>query len=319
MERVLVTGGGGFIGSHLVRALLAKGYAVRLVDNFFSDRCENLDGVWDDIEVIDDPDGIVSEAVCERAVRDVGFILHQAAIPSVPRSIANPVLTDRVNVGGTLGLLEAAHRAGVSRFVYASSSSVYGDAEGDVRREDVVPRPLSPYAVSKLAAEKYAILYHTLHGMETVGLRYFNVFGPRQDPDSQYAAVVPIFTRELLGGKSPIIFGDGKQTRDFTYIENVVSGNILAMTSEGIGGEIFNLAAGKNHSVNSLFSKLRVITGAEGAEATYAPPRKGDVMHSRADVSKARELMGYRVLVSFEEGLRRTVEWYRNAGDGAEG
>jgi nucleoside-diphosphate-sugar epimerase len=155
--------------------------------------------------------------------------------------------------------------------------------------------------------------------METVGLRYFNVFGPRQDPDSQYAAVVPIFTRELLGGKSPAIFGDGEQTRDFTYIENVVSGNIIAMTSEGIGGDIFNLAAGENHSVNSLFLKLRAITGAKGAEATYAPPRKGDVLHSRADVSKARKLMGYRVLVSFEEGLRRTVEWYRNAGDGAEG
>lgn len=316
MERVLVTGGGGFIGSHLARALLAQGYAVRLLDNFFSGRRENLNGILDDIELIDDPEGIISQDVCERAVRDVDFILHQGAVPSVPRSLADPVYTDRVNVGGTVALLEAARKAGVSRFVYASSSSVYGDAPGEVRREDGELQPLSPYAVSKLAMEMYAVMYHRLHGFETVGLRYFNVFGPRQDPESQYAAVVPIFTRELMRGNSPVIYGDGEQSRDFTYIDNVVSGNILAMKAGGAGGEVFNMAAGDNHSVNELFSKLRAITGTEGIEPAYAPSRKGDVFRSQADVSKAKKILDFEVLVSFDEGLRHTVEWYQNNTDG---
>jgi nucleoside-diphosphate-sugar epimerase len=242
----------------------------------------------------------------------VDGILHQGAIPSVPRSIADPVLSDRVNVGGTLMLLEAARKAGVSRFVYACSSAVYGDAPGDVRREDGENQPLSPYAVSKLAAEHYAVMYNKLHGMETVGLRYFNVFGPRQDPTSQYAAVVPIFTQALLAGRSPTIYGDGEQSRDFTYIDNVVSGNLLALKAGGVGGSILNLAAGGNHSVNELFYKLRDMTGMENVEPTYAPHRPGDVLRSQADISKAKKLLGYNVLVPFEEGLRRTVEWYRH-------
>ncbi|MBT3352906.1 MAG: SDR family oxidoreductase [Nitrospinaceae bacterium] len=316
MESVLVTGGGGFIGSHLVRELLEQGYAVRLLDNFFSGRRENIEDILGDIELIDDPEGLLSVDVCERAVRDVDFILHQGAVPSVPRSLAEPVYTDRVNVGGTVSLLEAARKAGVSRFVYASSSSVYGDAPGEIRCEDGGLQPLSPYAVSKLAMEMYAVMYHRLHGLETVGLRYFNVFGPRQDPESQYAAVVPIFTRELLKGKSPKIFGDGEQSRDFTYIDNVVSGNILAMKADGAGGEVFNMAAGDNHSVNELFSKLCAITGTEGIDATYAPARKGDVFRSQANVSKAKEILKFEVLVSFDEGLRHTVEWYQNNADG---
>ncbi|MDP6277236.1 MAG: SDR family oxidoreductase [Nitrospinota bacterium] len=316
MDRVLVTGGGGFIGSHLVRALLAEGYAVRVVDNFYSGRRENLSDVLGDIELIDDSDGIVSERICGEAVRDVKCILHQGAIPSVHRSLEDPVLTNRVNVGGALTLLEAARKAGVSRFVYASSSSIYGNAEGDVRSEEDAPQPLSPYAVSKLAAEKYAMMYHQLHGLETVGLRYFNVFGPRQDPNSPYSAVIPLFARALLAGDSPQIFGDGHQSRDFTFIDNVVAGNLLAMKAGRVGGEVINLAAGSNHSVNDLFGKLRGIIGAEGIEATYSPARKGDVFRSQADISKAKKRLGYEIKVSFDEGLSRTVDWYRSFSDG---
>lgn len=318
MARILVTGGAGFIGSHLVRALLDEGNSVRIVDNFSSGRRENLDGILDEVELIDHPDGITSQEVCEAAVRDVDGILHQGAIPSVPRSIEDPVLSDRVNVGGTVALLEAARKAGVNRFVYACSSAVYGDAPGDVRSEEGETQPLSPYAVSKLAAEHYAVMYHQLHGMETVGLRYFNVFGPRQDPSSQYAAVVPIFTQELLAGRSPTIYGDGEQSRDFTYIDNVVSGNLLALKADNAGGEIFNLAAGDNYSVNDLFYKLRDITGREDVEPTYEPSRPGDVLRSQANISKVKKMLGYEVVVSFEEGLGRTVEWYRNSDKGTE-
>ena len=292
MARILVTGGGGFIGSHLTRALLNEGHSVRIVDNFSSGRRENLDGLLDDVDLIDHPDGITSQEVCESAVLDVDGILHQGAIPSVPRSIAEPVLSDRVNVGGTLMLLEAARKAGVSRFVYACSSSVYGDAPGDVRREDGDNQPLSPYAVSKLAAEHYAVMYNKLHGMETVGLRYFNVFGPRQDPASRYAAVVPIFTQELLAGRSPTIYGDGEQSRDFTYIDNVVSGNLLALKAGGVGGNILNLAAGGNHSVNELFYKLRDMTGMENVEPTYAPHRPGDVLPLPGRYFQSEEIIG---------------------------
>ena len=253
MERVLVTGGGGFIGSNLVRALLREGYAVRVIENFATGRRENLQNVLDDVELIDDPPGILDPGACERAAAGVSCVFHQAAIPSVPRSIEDPIQSDRVNVGGSLNMLEAARKAGVRRFVYASSSSVYGDAPGQVRTEGDKTSPLSPYAVSKLATEFYAALYHRLHGLETVGLRYFNVFGPQQDPHSTYAAVVPIFTRRLLAGERPTIYGDGGQMRDFTYVDNGVRGNLLAMKAERAAGEVLNLATGQCHSVNELF------------------------------------------------------------------
>jgi len=311
VERVLVTGGGGFIGSNLARALLAEGYSVRLLESFTTGRRENLDGLLDDVELIEHPEGVLCPEACERAVEGVASVLHQAAIPSVPRSIAHPILTNRVNVEGTLNMLEAARREGVQRFVYASSSSVYGDAPGEARREDILPRPLSPYAVSKRAAELYAMLYHSLHGLETVILRYFNVFGPWQDPDSQYAAVVPIFTRHLLAGEPPTIHGDGEQSRDFTYVDNVVAGNLLAMKAEGVGGEIFNVAAGESNSVNELFRHLRDLTGADGVEPRHGPGRRGDVRRSQADISKAQRMLGFKIRVPFEEGLHRTVAWHK--------
>ena len=313
MERALVTGGGGFIGSNLVRALLAEGYTVRVLENFSTGREENLADVMNDIELIDDPEGIQSEKNCAQAMKNVSYVLHEAAIPSVPRSIENPILTDRVNVGGTLTLLEAAKNVKIKRFVFASSSSVYGDTPGDIRCEDAVLKPLSPYAASKQAGETYAFLFNKLYGLPTVSLRYFNVFGPHQDPNSQYAAVVPIFVRHLLSQKSPTIFGDGEQSRDFTFIDNVIFGNLLAMKSEKICGEVFNIATNTKYSVNELFQQLCKITGINEIEPIYKPPRPGDVRNSLADVSKAQKLLGYKVQVPFDEGLRRTVSWHKQS------
>jgi len=310
LKRALVTGGGGFIGSSLVRALLGEGYAVRVLENFSTGREENLRGILRDIELIDDPQGVLDPEACARAVKGASCVFHQAAIPSVPRSIQDPVLSDRVNAGGTLNLLEAARKEGVRRFIYASSSSVYGDAPGHVRDENDAPCPVSPYAVSKLASEHYASLYHRLYGLETVGLRYFNVFGPRQDPHSEYAAVVPNFIRCLMAGKRPTIYGDGAQSRDFTYVDNTVRGNLLALKAEGAEGGVFNVATGACHTVNELFSSLQAIMGAEGLEPIHASPRTGDVRNSQADIGKAGTFLGYSPPVSFEEGLRRTVQWY---------
>ncbi|MBI2131571.1 MAG: GDP-mannose 4,6-dehydratase, partial [Candidatus Tectomicrobia bacterium] len=277
------------------------------LESYATGRRENLQDVLEDIELLDHPQGVLDPRVCERAAAGVSCILHQAAIPSVPRSIEDPVRSDQVNAGGTLNMLEAARKAGARRFIYASSSSVYGDAPGEVRRESARPSPLSPYAVSKLTAELYAALYHRLHGLETVGLRYFNVFGPRQDPHSAYAAVVPIFTRRLLAGERPTIYGDGEQSRDFTYVDNAVHGNLLALKAGRAQGEV---ATGECHTVNELFAALRDLTGAEGLEPLYAPARPGDVRNSLADISRTTQQLGYSPAVGFAEGLRRTVAWH---------
>jgi nucleoside-diphosphate-sugar epimerase len=255
---------------------------------------------------------ITDTGAIESACRDIDYVLHQAALGSVPRSLEDPVASNEANVVGTLKVLQAARTAGVKRVIYASSSSVYGDTPALPKREEMACQPISPYAVSKYAAELYAQSFSRVMSLETVSLRYFNVFGPRQHPTSQYAAVIPKFIRAILSGATPVIFGDGKQSRDFTYVDNVVSANLLACTApaEKVAGKVFNIAAGKNFSVNALYGLLQDLTGFRRG-AVYAPPRSGDVRDSLADITLAGKAMGYKTLVEFEEGLRRTVEWYK--------
>ena len=306
--KVLVTGGAGFIGGHLVDALVAGGATVRVIDNFSTGRRENLAHHGADVEVIEgdicDPDAV------GRAIEGVELVYHEAAIPSVSRSVNDPVASNRANVGGTVQVLDAARRAGVRKLVYAESSSAYGDTEVLTKVETMTPMPLSPYAISKLAGEHYVTVFGRLYGFETVSLRYFNVFGPRQDPFSQYAAVIPLFITRVLRGERPTIYGDGGQSRDFTYIDNVVEGNILAATSGAGGGEAFNIACGDRLTVNGL---LEAVNGILGASVTpvHAEPRPGDIRHSTADHGKARRILGFEPRVPFLEGLRRTVAWYR--------
>ncbi len=304
----LVTGGAGFIGSHLVRRLLQDGHRVRVLDNFATGFRHNLDDMAPEIEVIE---GDVRDlAVLRSAVRAVDTIFHQAALPSVPRSFADPIATHESNATGTLNVLVAARDAGVRRVVCASSSSVYGDAPAERKREDLPTAPRSPYAVSKLAAEQYCRAFFIGYGLEAVALRYFNVFGPSQDPDSPYSAVIPRFIIAMLSGQSPTIYGDGLHSRDFTYVRNVVDANLLAATSPGIGGEVFNVARGENYSLLDLAAALKSILGVDLAP-TFDKPRAGDVRHSRADITKAREMFGFEPRVGFEEGLRLTAEWYQ--------
>ncbi len=307
MVTYLVTGGAGFIGSHVVERLVALGHRVRVLDNLSEGRRENLAAVWDRIEFIEgdlrDPE------IVRRAVRDVDYVLHQAALRSVPRSVEDPTTTTAVNVLGTVNLLQAAREAGVRRVIFASSSSVYGETSELPLRESQLPRPISPYAVSKLAGEHYCALFTKLYGVETVSLRYFNVFGPRQDPRSEYAAVIPRFILAALRGEPLEIHGDGLQSRDFTYVENVVEANLRATMQRGIAGEVFNIGCGQRYSVLEVKAHLERILG-RSLPARYAPPRKGDVRHTQADMSKAEAALGYRPLVSFEEGLRRTVEFF---------
>ncbi|MCD4689834.1 SDR family oxidoreductase [bacterium] len=305
----LVTGGAGFIGSHLAERLVELGHDVRIFDNFSTGRRENISHLDGRAEIIEAD--IRSEDAMRAATAGVDTVFHLAALASVPRSVDDPVASNDVNVRGSLNVLVASRDAGVRRLVYASSSSVYGDTPELPKREDMPARPMSPYAVGKLAGEYYARIFFQLYGLETVCLRYFNVFGPRQDPSSQYAAVVPIFTSKLLVGEAPIIYGDGEQSRDFTYVSSIVSANILASERSGAEGLVFNVAHGDTVTVNELYSRLQKLT-ASSKEPRYEASRPGDVKHSYADISQARSVLEFVPIVGFDEGLALTVEWFRS-------
>lgn len=303
----LVTGGAGFIGSSIARALLARGDQVRVLDNFSSGRRENIQDLTG-VEVLDGD--ILDDAALARAVGGVSLIFHQAAIPSVPRSVADPLPTNEANVTGTLKVLQAARQAGTRRVVYAASSSAYGDTPTLPKVETMATVPLSPYAVAKLAGELYCRAFYKVYGLETVALRYFNVFGPRQDPKSQYAAVIPRFATAALKGEPAVIYGDGEQSRDFCFIENVVAANLLAAEAGDAAGRVFNVACGEAVSLNQVLDQLEQIVG-HPIERRHEPARSGDVRHSLADISAARDNLKYRPLVTFAQGLRKTVDWFR--------
>jgi UDP-glucose 4-epimerase len=306
----LVTGGAGFIGSHLVEALLARGERVRVLDNFSTGRRANLDGFTGALDVV--AGDMTDLPTVQAAMRGVDYVLHQAAVPSVHRSVVDPFTTDRANVLGTLNVLWAAKEAGVRRVAYAASSSAYGEAVAEKKSEDLPSKPLSPYAVSKLAGELYCAAFTTVYGLETVALRYFNVFGPRQDPGSEYSAVIPKFIAALLAGRQPAIYGDGEQTRDFTYVANVVDGNLRALTAPGVAGRVINVATGGQVSLNELARTLGEVMGV-AVSPTYTAPRAGDIRHSSADIRLAERLLGYTPGVSFRDGLARTVAWLRRS------
>ncbi len=308
---VLITGGAGFIGSHLVDKLVQLGAKVRVLDDFSTGKKENIAHLIERGEIELMEGSLTDPKAVKRAVEGVEFVFHQGAIPSVPRSVEDPLTTHQVNATGTLLLLLAARDARVKRVVFASSSSVYGDTPTLPKREDMTPNPKSPYALSKLVGEHLCTLFWELYGLETVSLRYFNIFGPRQDPTSQYAAVIPRFITALIQGKPPTIYGDGEQTRDFTFVENCVHANLLAAKAEGVAGEVFNVGAGRQTSINELFKLIRSLIGADHIDPIYAPPRPGDVRHSLADIKKAQKLLGYQPLISLEEGLRKTIDWFR--------
>lgn len=309
MTHYLVTGGAGFIGSNLVEALLARGEQVRVLDNFSTGRRENLENLSGELEVIE---GDVTDlATVRSAIQGVEYVFHEAAIASVHRSVADPISTDRTNALGTLNVLWAAHEAEVRRVVYAASSSAYGEASGNIK-EDHRTHPISPYGVSKLAGELYCSAFYSTYGLETVALRYFNVFGPRQDPTSEYSAVIPRFISAILAGRQPTIYGDGEQTRDFTYVANIVDGNLRALTSPDAAGQSLNLATGSRISLNQLANTLGEIL-AVPVQPEYAPTRPGDIRHSSADIARASQVLGYTPVVDFRLGLERTVTWFRQS------
>jgi len=305
--KYLVTGGAGFIGSNIAHGLLDRGESVRIIDNFSTGKRANIADIEDKVELID---GDIRDFwVVREAVEGVDYILHQAALPSVPRSIKNPLSCNQVNIDGTLNLLECARQASIKRFVMASSSSVYGDTPELPKHEDMPTNPLSPYAVTKLTCEKYCRLYFDLYGLETVCLRYFNIFGPRQDPQSEYAAVIPKFIKAFLKGKQPVVYGDGEQSRDFTYITNAVASNLLATQAPAAPGKYYNIACGSQFTLNQMLDILRGIIDID-IQAQYTPPRKGDIVHSFANIDRARAELDYDPDVKFEDGLRKTVEWF---------
>jgi nucleoside-diphosphate-sugar epimerase len=313
MAKYLVTGGAGFIGSNIVEYLLKNGESVRVLDNFVTGKRENLAPFMNQIELIEGD--LRDEDTCHRAVADTDYVLHQAAMVSVPRSLAEPVMTTEVNVLGTIKLLTAAARAGVRRLVFAASSSVYGNQPVQIKTETLNPMPLSPYAAAKLSCEHFCLAYSKSMGLETVCLRYFNVFGMRQNPMSQYSAVIPLFVTAVIKNKQPIIFGDGTQTRDFTFVENNVRANLLAATTDKpVAGRVINIACGSAYSLLDLLAVINNFLG-KNVKPIFAPRRTGDVIHSLADISLARELLGYEVYVDFFEGMKRTIEWYQNNSD----
>jgi UDP-N-acetylglucosamine/UDP-N-acetyl-alpha-D-glucosaminouronate 4-epimerase len=310
MSLYLITGAAGFIGSSLARAVLARGDRVRGVDNLSTGNRENVADIRDRIDFREAD--IVDLDAMHQACVGVDFILHQAAIPSVPKSVLDPLGSNRANVDGTVNVLVAARDARVKRVVYAASSSAYGDTPTLPKHEKMKPDPISPYAVAKLASEHYMISFYRCYGLETVCLRYFNIFGPRQDPSSPYSGVLAKFITQMLRGEQPAIHGDGEQSRDFTYIDNAVDANLLACTApaQKAAGETFNVATGRRVTLNETFKALQGLTGYKG-QPKYGPERGGDIKHSLADISKAEAGLGYKPKVDFEEGLRRTVEWYR--------
>lgn len=308
-DAALITGGAGFIGSNLTKYLLRHGFFVRVFDNLFTGKKENLEDVADEIDFIEGD--ICDREAINDAMDGVDYVFHLAAIPSVQRSIDDPVTTNKINIEGTLNVLVAAKEKGVKRLVYASSSSVYGNSKTIIREESQPVSPASPYALSKYAGEKYCQLFYQIYGLETVCLRYFNVFGPGQDPTSQYAAVVPKFIYQLKSGNSVTVYGDGSQTRDFTFVENVVEANLLAVSASGIGGEIFNVACGKRTTVVQLASYISEIMKREDVKIQYLSERKGEIKHSQGSILKAERMLGYRVKVDILEGLRRTVDYFQ--------
>lgn len=309
MALYLVTGGAGFIGSNIVSELVRRGEKVRVIDNFCEGKKENLENVMKDIELVEG-DIRDMEILCS-VVKGVDYILHQAALRSVPRSVNDPVSTNEVNITGTLNVLIAAKEAKLKRVVFASSSSIYGDTERFPQSEDDVPSPISPYAASKIAGEYYCRIFSKIYDLETVSLRYFNVFGPKQDPLSEYAAVIPKFILSALDGEELEIHGDGLQSRDFTYIDNVVEANILSATTPNISGEVFNIACGNSYSIIDIKNTIEEILGKK-LKYYHTPERKGDVRKTWADIRKAERLLGLKVKIDFKEGLRRTAEFFKN-------
>src|SRR5258705_9897097 len=309
MAHYLVTGGAGFIGSHLAEELVRRGETVRVVDNLVTGKRQNIAHV-PSVEFIEGD--LADLDVARRAVKGIDYVLHQAAIPSVPRSVEDPITSNRANIDASLNVLLPARDPGVKRLVYAGSSSAYGNTPTLPKVETMPTAPLSPYALQKLVAEQYCRMFTALYGLETVTIRYFNVFGPRQDPSSPYSGVISLFISALCEGRQPTIFGDGEHTRDFTYVANVVDGVLRACTADGASGEVINVATANRISLNVLFNTVRDLVGAR-VSPKYAEPRAGDVKDSQADISKARRILGYQPIVGFQEGLARTVAWYRSS------
>ncbi len=308
MAVFLITGGAGFIGSNIAEKLIIDKHQVKILDNFSTGKISNIAAFRKKVTLIEGD--IRNKTIVEKAFEGVDFVIHQAALPSVPRSIKDPLSTNSVNVEGTLNLLVIAKDKKIKRFIYAGSSSVYGNTPTLPKKEEMTPRPLSPYAVSKLTGEHYCKTFWNVYGLETVVLRYFNVFGPKQDTTSQYSAVIPKFIKAILSKQSPVIYGDGKQSRDFTYIDNVVEANILACFAPKVSGEVFNIACNKRITLNELTKKLIEINKVK-IEPEYVDTRNGDIQHSLASIDKAKKILGYKVKVDFWQGLEKTVEWYK--------